>query len=177
MLLVRFNGEPSAELLKRLYDIPGTASIEFAGETQNALSEVLGFFWLFIGVMLIMGTALGLAIIFNGVTINVLERQRELAVMRAIGISGNRLSGILTLENVAIGCLGILVGIPLGYYIASYFLSLYKTDIFNMNLVIFPRTYVVAIILSLVSLLISQIPAIRRIRRLNLGTVTKGWAE
>jgi len=176
-VLLNFDGEPSAKLLKRLYDLPETASIEFAGETRRFLDEMMGLFWAFIGVMLSMGAALGMAIIFNGVTVNVLERRREIAIMRAIGMSRTRLGLILTLENLAIGCLGVLIGIPLGHYLAVAYMAQFETDIMSMSAVIFPRSYIIAALAALVILVVSQIPAIRQIYRLSLATATKDWSE
>ena len=175
--LLNFDGQPSAKLLKRLYDIPQIASIEFAGETRRFLDEMMGFFWVFIGVMVGMGAALGVAIIFNGVTVNVLERRREIAIMRAVGTSRTRLSLILTLENLAIGCLGVIIGLPLGYYLAVAYMAQFETDMVSMAAVIFPRSYVIAASAALVILLVSQIPAIRQIYRLSLPTATKDWSE
>ena len=176
-ILLRFNEEPSAGLLRRVYDLPQTASIEFASETRQFVDQLMGFFYLFVGAMLAMGIALGLSILFNGVTINVLERRREFAVMRAVGMSRTGLSIILTLENLATGLLGIIIGIPAGRYVANYFLSVFETDIFSMSNIIMPRTYIIAAVSALVILLISQIPAIRQVYRLSLSTATKTWSE
>jgi putative ABC transport system permease protein len=124
-----------------------------------------------------MGIALGVAIIFNSVTVNVLERRREIAIMRAIGMSSARIAFILTLENLAVGLLGVIIGLPLGYYVASYFFSMYESDLFSMSTVILPRSYIIAALAALIILFISQIPPIRQIYRLRLPTVTKDWSE
>ena len=176
-VLLRFDGEPSAALLERLYRLPEVASIEFSGEAKRFVDELMGFFWAFIGVMLAMGFALGMAIIFNGVTVNVLERRREIAIMRAVGMSQSRLVIILTLENLLIGCLGVAIGIPLGRYIANYLMAQVEMDIFSMTAIIFPRSYIIACVSALVILLVSQIPAIRHVSRMSLPTATKDWSE
>ena len=137
----------------------------------------MSFFYVFIGVMLVMGAALGLSIVFNGVTINVLERRREFAVMRAVGMSRTGLSTILTLENLATALLGIITGVPAGRYLTYLFLSTFETDIFSLGSIILPRTYVISVVLALIILFISQAPAIRQVYRLSLSTATKTWAE
>ena len=178
--MLTFEGQPSPNLLKKLYNLPKATSIEFIADTLQLLDEMMGFFWVFIGVMLTMGAALGMAIIFNGVTVNVLQRTREIAIMRAIGIGSNRITTILTLENLAIGVVGVLIGIPAGEYIAQYFMSSTSSsteDIVSMTLTIFPRTYIIAAISAMVILLISQIPAIRQVQKLSLATATKDWSE
>lgn len=176
-VLLRFDGDPSAELLKRIYDLPQVASIEFAGSLREFMDEMMGFFWAFIGVMLAMSFGLGIAIIFNGVTVNVLERRREIAIMRAVGMGNRQLTAIITLENLGIALLGILIGLPAGYYVANYFMEQASTEIMSMPAIIYPRSYLIAAACSLVILLLSQLPAIRRVCRMSLPTVTKDWSE
>ena len=175
-VFVRFDGAPSATLLKRIYNLPGVASIEFAGGMRQFFEEMMGLFWVSIGIMLAMGFALGMAIIFNGATINVLERRREIAIMRAVGMGRRRLGLILTLENLLIGSLGIAMGLPIGYYVANYFMSQVSSEMMTMAAVIYPRSYVIACLSALVILLVSQIPAIRQVSRMSLPTVTKDWS-
>jgi len=176
-VLLRFEGPPSAGLLERIYKLPETASIELAGEVESFIDEMMGFFWVFIGVMLAISFALGMAIIFNGVTVNVLERRREIAIMRAVGMSNFRLSLVLSLENLLIGCLGVAMGLPGGYYLTSYFMQQFESDIMSMPMVIYPRSYVIAGLSAAIILFVSQIPAIRQVCRMSLPTVTKDWAE
>jgi len=133
-----------------------------------------------IGIMLLMGISLGVAIIFNGVTVNVLQRTRETATMRAIGLSDKALTVMLSIENFLIGCFGVLIGIPLGRFVSDIFVQQISTsqdDIISMTLVIFPRSYLIAGIAALIVVILSQVPAIRTLTSQNLATVTKEWNE
>ncbi len=179
-ILVRFNGEPSDTLMKRLYNLPNVSSVELARDTRALIDEQMGFFWIFVTVMFIMGATLGAAIIFNGVTVNVLQRTREIAIMRAIGKSRAGIAAMLTLENFAIGCIGILLGIPAGRYLAQQFMDSMMTsteDLFSYTMMLLPRSYIIAIAFALVVLFLSQLPAIRQVYRLSLATATKEWCE
>jgi ABC-type antimicrobial peptide transport system permease subunit len=103
-----------------------------------------------------------------------------MATMRAIGISDTALTAMITIENLIIGCFGVLLGIPMGRYISDFFMTQMSTsaeDIVSMSLVIFPRSYILAIGIALLVLIVSQIPAIRSISRQNLATATKEWSE
>jgi putative ABC transport system permease protein len=179
-ILLKFEGQPSPELLKRLYRVPQVASVELVDDTKKLIDEMMGFFWVMITIMLLMGCALGIAIIFNGVTVNVLQRKREVATMRAVGMGDTALTAIISIENWIIGCIGVLIGMPMGYYIADLFMKQMSTsaeDVVSMNLVVFPRSYAIAVIAALIVLIVSQMPAIRSIIRQNLATVTKEWNE
>jgi len=178
-IFVRFYGEPSPDLMERIYDIPEVASIEQASALKEYMDESLAAMYAMVGVMLAMSFGLGMAIVFNGVTVNVLERRREIAIMRALGMSDGQLAAQITLENMGTAIIGIALGLPLGYQLANYIMvaSSEGMEGFNFTAIVYPRSYVIAALLSVLILLISQIPAIRRMTRMSLPTVTKDWSE
>ena len=92
--------------------------------------------------------------------------------------TGNRRLGlILTLENLAIGLIGVLIGLPLGHYLAIVYTAQLETDTIALSSVIFTRSYIIAASVALLILLVSQIPAIRQIYRMILFTAIKDWSE
>jgi putative ABC transport system permease protein len=175
-LLVSFDGEPTPAFESQLYAIEGAASIDFTTDLREYINELNNLFLVFIGVMLVFGVALGFAIIFNTITINVLERQRELATMRTFGTGIGRLATMLTVENVLMGVLGVIVGLPIGFAIAQYFAGLYQNELFDMPVVIYTRTYALAAAGALIVLLLAEIPSIRFVRRLDLPAIVREMA-
>jgi len=179
-IMVKFDRPPDNDLIKRIYNIPQVASIELMSDTRKMLDEQMGFFWAMIGIMLLMGTALGAAIIFNGVMVNVTQRTREMAIMRAVGMGDRMLSFIISLENIVIALIGIAIGLPLGSYISHLFFQAMATsaeDIISFSLEILPRSYIIAAVIAVIIMLFSQVPAILQVTRQNLATVTKEWSE
>jgi len=176
-ILLRFANTPTPDLLKRINNIENVISIEFTEDTRQFIDSMMGFFWVFIGFMLVLGAALGAAIIFNGTMVNVLQRRREIAIMRAIGMSNKRLTAILTLENLSVGVIGILIGFPAGYWISNYFMTSVDTEMFSMATLILPRSYIIAAVFSIIILMLSQIPALRQVFKMSLPTATKDWTE
>jgi len=172
-LLVSFTGTPDEPLQERLLALPGAPTVEYTEDVEEYINELSDLIFVFVGVMLVFGVALGFAIIFNTITINTLERRRELATMRTIGSSVGRLGAMLTVENVLMGLLGVVVGLPLGYAISLYFASLYQTELYDMPTVIYTRTYGIAALGALLVLLLAEIPSIRFVRRLDLPAVVR----
>ncbi len=155
----------------------GAASVELASETKESVDKMMESGTVMLYIMLLFGATLALAIVFTTVTVNILERRREIATMRTIGESKNRIGAMITIENLLLGVAGLIPGIILGYILALYFFSLFQGDMFSMDLVILPTTYVLTVGIILLIMLISQVPGIRSINRLNLAQVTKEQAS
>jgi putative ABC transport system permease protein len=93
--------------------------------------------------------------------------------MRTIGSGVAWLGGLLTVENVLMGLLGLVVGLPVGYAISLYFGSLYRNDLFDMNTVIYTRSYGIAALGAILVLLLAELPSIRFVRNLDLPAVVR----
>ena len=157
----------------RAYAVPGTASVELTAETYDKVNELMGFLRGMMWVMLGFGAAMALAIVFTVVTINVLERSREVATMRTMGEGRRRIAAMITIENMILGLAGLLPGIALGYALALFFFRLIQGDMFSFSLVIFPRTYALTAGIVILIMLLSQLPSIRQVNRLDLARVIK----
>ncbi len=95
--------------------------------------------------------------------------------LRTIGVSMWGVTSLVTIENLILGGLGIVLGLPLGQRLALTFSDLAQTEEFTMAATIFPTTYLVTVSALLVVLLVSQIPSLLYISRLNLASATKDW--
>lgn len=153
--------------------IPGAASVELTAESNEKVAEMMGFIKVMSWVMLAFGAALALAIVFTTVTISILERRREFATMRTLGEGRGRIAAMLTIENVCLGLVGVIPGIPLGYLLALFLFSLFESDMMTFDPVIFVRTYVLTVVLIVAIMLVSQLPGIRHLNRMNLAQVIK----
>ncbi len=58
-------------------------------------------------------------IIFSTLSMGVAERQRTLAMLRAIGMTRWQVAWFVLIEAVAIGAIGVAIGIPVGYGLAA----------------------------------------------------------
>jgi putative ABC transport system permease protein len=149
--------------------IPGMASVELTSETKAKVGERMSFNSNMVWIMFAFGVALASTIVFATIFISILERRREIATMRTLGESKGRIAEMITIENLILGFVGIIIGIPLAYMLALYCFSLLQTDMLSYSLIIFPRTYLLAIGVVILIMIISQIPAIRNVNRLDLA--------
>ena len=98
---------------------------------QQILPEVASYIridrvsnWVFQGLLFVII----LFTILNTLLMSVMEREREFAVLLALGTSVRKLKGQLFLESVFIGCLGCFVGLILGGA-AAFALQIWGLDL------------------------------------------------
>ena len=108
-----------SDQLQALYKERGinVSSVQLGAEfirDQKAQTNVLVYFMLGMAVMIAIVGGLGL---MGTMSINVLERTREIGVMRAIGASNGDIQGIVIVEGLVIGLISwsisILLAIPI----------------------------------------------------------------
>ncbi|MGS0687913.1 ABC transporter permease [Nakamurella sp. GG22] len=96
-----------------LADLP-TVSVkdqdQFAEQQRAPVDQLLGIIYALLGLAVIIAV-LG---IVNTLALSVIERTREVGLLRAVGMSRRQLRSMIRLESVAISVLGAVLGILLG---------------------------------------------------------------
>lgn len=83
---------------------------EFAAEQRKPIDQLLYIIYALLGLAVIIAV-LG---IVNTLALSVIERTREIGLLRAVGLSRRQLRTMLRLESVAIALLGAVLGVVLG---------------------------------------------------------------
>jgi putative ABC transport system permease protein len=148
------------------YDVGG--EITYVEERDNvAENRTITTSIAVLGFIIVAISMVGLA---NAITMSVLERTREIGVLRCIGARARDVRRIFLTEGVAVAVAGCLLGIPLGYLLEVGLVWLVK-QIVNVEFpVVFPPWNIVIALLGTVLLaaLIALVP-IRRATRLRPG--------
>src|SRR5262249_16574138 len=96
---------------------------EYRATLLNTITGTLGIFYV-LGLMILVPAALGL---LNTLTINVMERTREIGVVRAVGGSRKQVRRVVTAEALLLGLFGALIGILAGIALSYGFVSVFST--------------------------------------------------
>ncbi len=126
-----------------------------------------------ISVLVIFSLLLGFAIVYNSSVISFSERQRELASLRVLGFSIKEVSGILLKENLLQSLLGVALGLPFGYLMVKGYISAVNTDLYSLPVIIYPATYVYAVLGSFFFIIVAHLLAVRGVKQLQLVEVLK----
>jgi putative ABC transport system permease protein len=156
-----------------LYSLPGAASVQVKSAVRDSWDSLMGFYYLFMAVILVFAFAMAFALLFNAMTVNVLEQQRELATMRSIGAPGRRVAFLMIAENLALWALALVPGLVLGTWVAHRMGEALQSDLLSIDIAVSPASYLLTAAGILAIMILAGLPAIRRVNRLNLATATK----
>jgi ABC-type antimicrobial peptide transport system permease subunit len=111
--IVDVNDDDLGVLRRNIAGIPGTFIIDTSVFTQ-LIEGILSAFTAFPSMVATLGLIVGGVVIANSVVLTTLERRREIAVMKAMGLQRERVLLLLLIENGILGFIGGLVGVGIG---------------------------------------------------------------
>jgi putative ABC transport system permease protein len=127
-----------------------------------------------LAVMGLLVVAISMAGLANALTMSVLERTREIGILRSIGARARDIRRIFAAETLTLAAAGWLIGLPLGYLLDLFLVWMVK-KVININLTLAFPPWNLALTLAgttLLALLITLVP-IRRAVRLRPGAALR----
>jgi putative ABC transport system permease protein len=107
---------------------PPPAQNSFLDEALTRLRALLG-----IGVVALL---VGIFIIYNSVSISVVERVREIGTLRAIGATRGQIFQVVLLEWMALGLAGSLLGLGLGLILAKSLITIWTKEVNQVTMIV-----------------------------------------
>jgi putative ABC transport system permease protein len=135
----------------------------FAAEQREPIDQLVLMIYALLGLALLIA-ALG---IVNTLALSVIERTREVGLLRAIGFSRSQLRRMITVESVVIAVLGAVLGVVLGIGFGSAMMRSLRDE--GLEVVSVPVMQLVAFLLLavIIGLVAALFPA-RRAGRLDV---------
>jgi putative ABC transport system permease protein len=138
---------------------------EITEEAQNQIGDALSFISIFLSIFSYIALGVGCFVIYNVFSISAAQRQKENALLRAIGASKRQVTGAMLIEAAVIGIFGSVIGLVSGIGLSrglSALLSSFGIDLPSTGLVVSTSTIISTIIVGLlVTMLSSFLPARR----------------
>ncbi|MEA2026088.1 MAG: FtsX-like permease family protein, partial [Chloroflexota bacterium] len=174
LLMLTFEeGVDGSDMRAPLSAIEGVEAFVDSNGLYELTQEFMSLFYVFIGVMIVLGGVLAFALMYNTMSANISERQGELAVLRTLGLSRRTIGGMVTAQNMLLTVIGLVPGMILGWMLAWVFMYTFSSDMFAFDLHIKPLTFVLTAVAIIIVGLLSQWPALRAVSRLDLGQIVR----
>jgi len=148
--------------------VEAVVSADEAEAQAESLQESLGFLSTALLVFAAVAVFVAAFIIQNTFRIIVRQRQRELALMRAVGATGGQVVWMVAIEALIVGIFASVLGIALGFVISGLLtagMAAIGFDLPSTTASLAPRTIIVGLIVGVgVTLVAAILPAIRAAR-------------
>jgi putative ABC transport system permease protein len=172
-ILISGDGSVSdAKLSKVIQDALPTTSktetltgAEITLETQDQIGSALDFFGILLKTFSFIALGVGCFVIYNVFSISAAQRQRENALLRAIGASRKQITRAMLIEATVVGLIGSVVGLVAGVGLSAGLGALLRAvniDIPSGGLVLSQNTVTSTIIIGLIVTVLSAILPARR---------------
>ena len=140
--------------------------VEFKELISQQVNLLLGMIYGLLGLAVVIAV-IG---IVNTLGLSVIERTREIGLLRAVGLSRRKLRRMITLESVAIALLGALLGMALGLVIGVVLREALKDDLTELSLPL--GSLAVFLVVAVVfGVLAAIVPAVRASRMKVLDAI------
>ncbi len=136
---------------------------EFADEQRAQIDTLLYLIYALLGLAVVIAV-LGIT---NTLALSVIERTREIGLLRAVGVSRRQLRTMIRLESVAIAVLGALLGVVMGLVFGWVLQRELADDGVDVLAIPWVRLVVFMVLAAAVGVLAAVFPA-RRAARLDV---------
>lgn len=161
------------EVKEKLKDMGAVSSVQSKSDALNALMKNMAAMTSSIGIMILLAAILSIAVVYNTATINIFERQRELATLKVLGFKDNEIKKLIFNENYIITAFGLLLGLPCGSLLGNFMMSTFTTDFYSFPFVTKSLTYVYSIALTIVFTVLANLILMKKIRKISIVEVLK----
>jgi putative ABC transport system permease protein len=164
------DGPAAAGLQERLDDVVKDLPVvtvkdeqAFAAEQRAPIDRIIGIIY----VLLFFAVVIAVLGIVNTLALSVIERTREIGLLRAIGVSRRQLRLMIRLESVVIAVLGAVLGVGLGIVFGVTLMYALRDE--GLERISIPVVQlVVFLVLSLVVGVLAAVFPARRAARLDV---------
>jgi len=171
----------STGVRRALLALDAAGAVTSTEEIVRMFEEMMKMMRSFIFAMFLFGGSLAFVIMFNTISMNIIERESEIATMRMLGMGTGRIAWLVTQENLWLSAIGLAVGLPFGKWLCESFVIASQTqeqqELFSFAATILPDTYVLAAGIVVGSTLLAQVFPLRRVSRVDLCGIVKKAAR
>ena len=152
----------------------GVKSVDTIGNIVDRSREILKMLSGIIMMIVISAAILCMTVIYNIASINIFERQRELATLRVLGYYVNEVEKLVFVENVVLATLGSLGGVPAGIFLFKYIAQLVSSKDFMMSEQVSIPIVLAAVGMTYFFTMITNLVLKQKIKRIQLVESLKG---
>jgi putative ABC transport system permease protein len=136
---IQVNQRQLHKQLKELSALQAVSSRE--AKIKNLQDTVIDTQSTFLGVLIVNAGIIFFGSILNSSLISLAERQRDVATLFVLGYTPRQIGGLFFRETIVVNTIGTLLGLPLGYALATFVTQAYNNELFRIAVAAPPHVW------------------------------------
>lgn len=158
--------ETQIQIKEALSDFPGVEVVnqaEFKEQVQSQIDQLLAL----VTLLILLAVIVAFVGVVNTLALGVIERTREIGLLRAIGMSRRQIARMVVIESFLITLFGLALGVVLGLIFGVLLQQVLKAEGLQTLAIPAERISVIALVIAVAGVVAAIWPA-RRAARLNM---------
>src|SRR5690554_353815 len=177
MLLFKTDVKDHDALAEILMAEDSVVAVQFLDEISKTYSDMTKNFDVVIWVVVIAALSLEILVLVNLISMNMSEREKELATLKVLGFKKNELATYVLRENIILTIMATAFGFVFGKVMHYFVVTQAEIDLVMFNYELLWTSYLYAFLLTMgLSILINFVMA-RRANQVNMSEALKTFDE
>ena len=148
-------------------------NVSVSADLANMVGNMMEALDLVIVVIVVCAGLLAATVLYNLTNININERIREIATIKVLGFRSGETGAYVFKENLTLTVAGAFLGIFLGKLMLMFVMTQIKIDMVWFRTVILPPSYIISVVLTIVSALIVDYVFYFKLQTINMAEALK----
>jgi putative ABC transport system permease protein len=161
--------EPEFEdLLSELVATENVATALPVAQVQEVMDQVVENMNSVVSLLIFSAFVLAIVVLYNLITITILERERELALMKVLGYHPREVAASISRETTIMTVIGIAIGIAFGFWLHGYVMKTIEVSEIMFPRIILPLSLVLATLFPLLCNFLVNLVVRPRLNRIDM---------
>lgn len=154
--------------------LTGVDTIQNISNLKSGMESMMQTVKTMVVLLIVVSAILGFVIIYNLGILSFTEKQYQFATLKVLGFKNKQIKKIFIKQNLWLSIIGIIIGLPLGYFMIDYIFKSALGDNYDFSATIRWISYLCSTIGSLiVSLVVNKILS-RKVNTIDMVSSLKG---
>lgn len=170
-LLVKTNKMTESEeksFSNELKEIDGISILSFTSSMAHIFDNTMENFEFVVVVLIISANLLAFVVLYNLASINMSERQRELATIKVLGFYDKEVFDYIGRETIILTFISLLLGMGVGKVLTTFIIKTCELDMIMFNPAIKITSYIYGVLLTIVFTLVVNITTYFALKKIKM---------
>ena len=162
------------ENLSNAKTIDGVDTIQSIATLKQGMENMLETTETMVVLLIVVSAILGFVIIYNLGILSFTEKQYQFATLKVLGFKDKQIKNIFVKQNLWLTVAGIVIGLPLGFWMLDYIFKSALGENYDFNAYINLLSYLYATVGSLVVSVVVNKVLSRKVKKIDMVSSLKG---